>query len=668
MTRSILLPALLILGVAQGEAAADSSVGVRFGEHPGHSRVVFDWQQPTSYTLRAEGGRIELRFASAGVFDLGGARPLRHVRGIAAEGNTATIVAEPGATVRHFTLGGRVVVDVGEPERQATTTITATAATSTVAAAVAAAPLAAVPAARRPPAAAPPVVLAQLGAPATGLPAGPLAPQRPPASPRGQAQAPLPQAPAAGAPTEGAAPSAAALAGAAAQIRLEAGTGRLVTLPSPAATVMAADPRVVRVQPSSPTSIFMMAGAPGRTTIIATNEAGQPVAEYAITVVPGAGAAPTASAPATGRVGASATAMEAQLRSLIPGPGQVRVRIAGEQIILTGTVPTAADARRAEAIVRGMGVEDVEVLNELAVLASIQVNLRVRVAEITREVTRQFGFNWQALGQSGNFAFGLRTGSIGLAAGSAVGGSGGNALNASGGRFGAAYSSGGWDANVLVDTLAAENLVTILAEPNLTAQSGEVASFLAGGEFPIPVSAGNDGQIGIEFKSFGVSLAFVPIVLSNDRLTLRVRPEVSELSEQGAISIPISNVGIIRIPALSVRRAETTIELGSGQSFAIAGLLQRSSLQGQDGVNGLVDIPVLGALFRSDRFQRRETELVIIVTPYLVQPSSDPAALTTPTDAFRPATSLDRILTGRQVGGVPRTVPGVSPGLGFRLN
>lgn len=580
----MLLPALLMVGFAQGEAAATAMVGVRVGEHAVHSRVVFDLPRPTGASVTV----------TSAVGDAAAAAPVEPIAAELAVMRDAEVTA--------------------------------------------------------------PLVLAQLAAPATGLPAGPLAPQRAPPAARRPAQAQQVQAPAGPA------------VGAATQIQLEAGTGRLVTLPSPASTVMAADPRVVRVQPSSPTSIFVMAGAPGRTNIIATNETGQAVAEYAVTVVPSAGGAPAAAAPTTGRVGASAAAMEAQLRTLIAGPGQVRVRSVGQQIILSGAVPTAADARRAEAIVRSMGVDDVEVLNELAVLASIQVNLRVRVAEITREVTRQFGFNWQALGQSGNFLFGLRTGAVGTAAGGGAPIAGGNVLNAGGGRFIGGFSSGGWDANVLVDALAAENLVTILAEPNLTAQSGEVASFLAGGEFPIPVSAGNDGQIGIEFKSFGVSLAFVPIVLSNDRLTLRVRPEVSELSEQGAISIPISNVGIIRIPALSVRRAETTIELGSGQSFAIAGLLQRSSLQGQEGVNGLVDIPVLGALFRSDRFQRRETELVIIVTPYLVQPTSDPAALVAPTDVFRPATSLDRILTGRQVGGAPRAVPGVPPGLGFRLN
>jgi pilus assembly protein CpaC len=203
----------------------------------------------------------------------------------------------------------------------------------------------------------------------------------------------------------------------------------------------------------------------------------------------------------------------------------------------------------------------------------------------------------------------------------------------------------------VVDALATDQLITILAEPNLTAQSGEVASFLAGGEFPVPVAASGSGgsnTISIEFKQFGVSLAFIPTVLGPERLNLRVRPEVSELSDNGAISVPLSN-GVVKIPALTVRRAETSVELGSGQSFAIAGLLQRSTTINNTGLSGLGDIPVLGALFRSDRFQRNESELVIIITPYLVRPVSDPRGLGLPTDNIRPASDLDRVLHRRQV-------------------
>ncbi|WP_270936085.1 type II and III secretion system protein family protein [Falsiroseomonas oryzae] len=450
-------------------------------------------------------------------------------------------------------------------------------------------------------------------------------------------------------------------------LRLEAGTGRLLTLPSPAAAVMASDPRVARVQPSSPTSIFVMAVANGRTTVIATNESGRPVVEYDVTVF-GQRAEGQAAAAPTGPRPLNAAAIESQIRSMMSGPGNVRVRVAGRLVVLSGTVSTPAEARRVETIARGFANEDTEILNEIAVLSSIQVNLRVRVAEISRDLTRQFGFNWAAVGNVGNFAFALASGGGGALANNIGGGIGGAALGSTQ-RLGAAYRSGGWDVNAIIDALAADNLVTILAEPNLTAQSGEVASFLAGGEFPIPVAGSgtnNATTVTIEFKPFGVSLAFVPTVLANDRLTLRVRPEVSELSEQGAISLPTLG-GTLRIPALAVRRAETTIELGSGQSFAIAGLLQRNTLQTQEGINGLGDVPVLGALFRSDRFQRRETELVIIVTPYLVQPVSDPTALAAPTDGFRPATSLERILRQRQIREGGPAVPPLPAGLGFRV-
>jgi len=152
----------------------------------------------------------------------------------------------------------------------------------------------------------------------------------------------------------------------------------------------------------------------------------------------------------------------------------------------------------------------------------------------------------------------------------------------------------------------------------------------------------------VEFKQFGVSLAVVPTVLSPDRLNLRVRPEVSQLSSNGAVSVPIQG-GTVTIPALTVRRAETTVELGSGQSFAIAGLLQKTTVDQTNALPGIGEVPVIGALFKSNNFQRGESELVIIVTPYLVQPAPSAQALRAPTDGFRPATDLDRILLGRQL-------------------
>lgn len=237
-------------------------------------------------------------------------------------------------------------------------------------------------------------------------------------------------------------------------------------------------------------------------------------------------------------------------------------------------------------------------------------------------------------------------------------------------QLGAGFTSGNknWNVDAVIDALAADQLITVLAEPNLTVQSGETASFLAGGEFPIPI-AGNTTNgtttITVEFKTFGVSLAVVPTVLSSNRLSLRVRPEVSQLSNNGAVSVPVGT-GTLTIPALTVRRAETTIELGSGQSFAIAGLLQKTSLDDTNALPFLGEVPVLGALFKSNNFQRNETELVIIVTPYLANPASNASALHAPTDGFRPATDLERILFGMQIAPPPSGTPPLDAGFILR--
>jgi pilus assembly protein CpaC len=205
------------------------------------------------------------------------------------------------------------------------------------------------------------------------------------------------------------------------------------------------------------------------------------------------------------------------------------------------------------------------------------------------------------------------------------------------------YSSDSLDLNALVDALAREGLVTVLAEPNLTAVSGETASFLAGGEFPIPVAQDqSEGgtTITIEFKKFGVSLSFTPTVLSENRISMRVAPEVSALTNEGAVQI-----GGFTIPGLTTRRAETTVELASGQSFAIAGLIQNSTQHDYTKVPGLGDIPILGELFKSDSFNRTETELVILVTPYVVGPVSQPM-MATPMDPYTGAEGTKRMALG----------------------
>jgi pilus assembly protein CpaC len=249
------------------------------------------------------------------------------------------------------------------------------------------------------------------------------------------------------------------------------------------------------------------------------------------------------------------------------------------------------------------------------------VTLRVRIAEISREVVQNLGIDWQSLG---NIAVSGTLSPLALRSGGAV------------------------NFNGVIDALARDNLARILAEPNLTVMSGQPASFLVGGEFPIPVGQQN-GQITLEFKKFGITLAFLPTVFNDGRINLHVSPEVSQLSNQGAVQLSAGNSSL-QIPALTVRRAETTVELGSGQTFAIAGLLQDEITQDVSRLPFLGDIPLLGTLFRSDSYRRKETELVILVTPIVVRPVNDIASLHLPTEGYSPPNDLERVLYGRQVG------------------
>lgn len=459
------------------------------------------------------------------------------------------------------------------------------------------------------------------------------------------------------------------------KISIQAGTGVLLHLTQPAATVLSAEPAIARVQPASPTSLFVMGVASGHTTVIATNAGGSAIVIYDVTVTGGSHAV-AASAPATGGAlasassgvsDASARAAQAAIQQTVQGSSGVTVRAAGSDLIISGVVPTAVAAQEASAIARAYVGEKGGVENQALVLDSIQVNVRVRIAEINRSITRQLGFNWQALGSGNNWRFGLLTGAALSGPISPLLPLGITALSGASqppNQLGAGFTSGSWDVNSVIDALAGDQLITILAEPNLTALSGETASFLAGGEFPIPV-AGNTSSGGttitVEFKQFGVSLAVVPTVLSDQRINLRIRPEVSQLTNTGAVSVPLAG-GTLTIPALTVRRAETTVELGSGQSFAIAGLLEKVSTGDVNALPYLGETPVLGALFKSDNYQRGESELVIIVTPYVVKPAANMAALHAPTDGFRSATDLDRILLGRQLGPTSHDSPAIDAG------
>ena len=431
--------------------------------------------------------------------------------------------------------------------------------------------------------------------------------------------------------TQGIAPALPATAAPQSSLVLEAGAGRVLQAGRAIANLFAADPKVAEVRPASPTSLFVFGIAPGRTTIAALDESGGVVAQYDVLVRPSRFAA--------------AEAQGAIARAL-PGTG-VSVDTTPNGLTLRGTVATPAEAEQAMAVARGYATEKQTVDNRLSVQSATQVNLRVRIAEVARNVTRQFGINWAALGTIGKFTI------AGATLDTLTDPT--NPPN----RILASYVNKGADANALLDLLAQDNLATILAEPNLTAMSGETASFLAGGEYPIPVAQQNQ-TITIDFKQYGVSLAFVPTVISPSRISLHVRPEVSQLTTQGAVQIQAGN-STLQIPALTVRRADTTVELGSGQSFAIAGLLQAQSTHGATGLPYLGELPVIGALFRSDKFQRQETELVILITPYIVRPVSDPRRLAAPTDDYVPPNDADRVLYNRQraaAAGLPRPMIG----------
>jgi len=391
------------------------------------------------------------------------------------------------------------------------------------------------------------------------------------------------------------------VAPASSEVEVAVGSGRLIRLDRPAASLFVADATIADVQVRGPMLIYLTGKKAGSTTLYAVDGSNAIIMNLGVAV------------------GFDAALLQSTLRRLLPGR-VITASTANDALVLSGTVHSAADADEAVRIAaRFVADHDPKnIINRLAIDSPTQINLRVRIVEVSRDTVKELGFNWNAIGSIGNFAVGLATGKP------FVGGSvSPPALPLRSGStdslFGA-YKDGNVDLNMLIDALDQRGLVTLLAEPNLTALSGMPASFLAGGEYPIPVPQAQDVTT-IEYKRFGVSLAFVATIVDGNRINLQVRPEVSQLSTSGAIQL-----NGITVPALTTRRAETTVDLASGQSFAIAGLLQNNSKNGIRKFPGLGDLPVLGALFRSSRYERNETELVIIVTPYLVRPVSMPLA------------------------------------------
>jgi pilus assembly protein CpaC len=409
-------------------------------------------------------------------------------------------------------------------------------------------------------------------------------------------------------------------------ITIPAGTGRVMHLRAPATNIFTADPKVAEVRPASPDSLFVWGVAPGTTTIAALNNAGDAIAQFQVTVVPSG-----YTVRQLGSAGSAAT--DARL--------PLRARETPQGLSLSGTVRTPADADRAVNAAKSQLPAEGKVDNHLTVAEPVQVSLHVRIAEMNRTLTRELGVNWSNAGSPAKLgqhvAFGVSTNNP--VADSTVTPS----------SFALSLVHG-WNLDTVIQALADDQLIHLLAEPNLTTMSGEPANFLVGGEFPIPVAT-NTNTISVDFKQYGISLSFVPTVLSKDEIVLHVRPEVSQLDKANGVTFffGIGNQSTgLSIPGLIVRRADTTVQLGSGQSFVIAGLLQDQTTLTGNAVPGLGEVPILGALFRSDSFQRNESELVIVVTPYIVRPVNDPNAARLPTDGWRPPTDIERILYMRQ--------------------
>ncbi len=484
----------------------------------------------------------------------------------------------------------------------------------------------------------PPRIIAAPSVPSP--PANPVLPaQQTPAAPAQMTRPPLDTSPPPAAPppvvaAPAAPPAANTLSGGAVftgtsgkDLNIEINRGALVRLSKAADTVFVANPDIADIQVKSTRMIYVFGKKAGETVLYAVDGDDNVLLNTRV------------------RVTHNLAAFRTALRSAAP-TSAIEVSTVGDSLVLSGDAGSAVQAENVRRLATRFAPGEGAVVNQMRVTTPNQINLRVRIAEVAREDLKQFGINWDAAFNISGFTFGLFTGNPVVLGDFVLGGANtisrraNNVNNAYGG-----YQKGGYDINGLIDALATENLITVLAEPNLTAMSGETANFLAGGEFPIPVAqSGNANAITIEFKKFGVGLAFTPTILENGRVNLKVRPEVSQLSTVGSIQA----VGF-NIPSLTTRRAETTVELASGQSFAIAGLLQNNSTQDVNKVPFLGDVPILGALFKSDRYRRNETELVIVVTPYLVNPVSA-NVVAAPTDGYVQPTDGQRILFGSTRG------------------
>ncbi|WP_395002596.1 type II and III secretion system protein family protein [Cypionkella sp.] len=382
-----------------------------------------------------------------------------------------------------------------------------------------------------------------------------------------------------------------------------------------------ANPGIADISTLSDKTIYVLGKAPGRTTMTLLGANGKLISNVDVSVTP------------------DVAEFKERLQQILPGE-HIEVRTANDGIVLSGTVSSSAKLDRALDLASRYAQDRVS--NLMSVGGTQQVMLKVRFAEMQRSVSKNLSASMGAAVSnrhaSGTFGGGVLSDGTKLA--SALSGGTVSSPNDAEGRLGLGFSVGALQLQVMLEALESKGFVRTLAEPNLTALSGQEAKFLAGGEYPIPVSQGN-GTVSIDYKPFGVELNFTPVVIDGDTINLTINAAVSSLDPSTSLT-----TGSVTVSAFKRRETSTTVEMRDGESFAIAGLLQDdfTDLVGQ--VPWLGDIPVLGALFRSSDYARKQSELVIIVTPHLVTPTRG-EALALPTDRVKIPSERDLFLNGK---------------------
>lgn len=406
----------------------------------------------------------------------------------------------------------------------------------------------------------------------------------------------------------------------------------VVEAENPFAELSIANPGIADISTLSDRTIYVLGKAPGRTTLTLLGPDGRLITNVEVQVTP------------------DIAEFKERLRQILPGEG-IEVRTANDGIVLSGVVSSIEKLDRALDLASRYAPDRVS--NLMVVGGTHQVMLKVRFAEVQRTVLKSLSSGLSIVEAGSDAAISAASGAGSLVPGSTIGGAGSTVLNvnsAFAGQAALGFDIGSVAFGVLLQALEEKDLVRTLAEPNLVALSGQQASFLAGGEYPIPV-VDDDGGVTIEYKPFGIQLAFTPRVIDGHRINLELNAAVSAIDGQTTVTN-----GGFAINGFSRRETETTVEMMDGQSFAIAGLLQDDFTDSINQVPWLGDIPILGALFRSTNYQRSQSELVVIITPHLVSPTSG-EALALPTDRIRPPTESELFLFGQTArpAGAPRS-------------